>query len=169
MVSFKASRYLGSCFSINEFLAWHYWFTQWNWKEICYFYFSILLACNSLKRPQGCRVVTHRNRTPIITNVLRLSFLYVYFQFWNRRYSVISSFEKSVMPSFLHIHHCGKCTITRCATVAHISYNLTAYDQFSTQKLHFTFVLVKTTMSPLNSSDYFLIFLPATFVYTWYL
>lgn len=168
MASFKASRYLGSCFSINEFLVWHYWFTQWNWKEIFYFYFSILLACNSLKRPLR-DVVTHRNQTPIITNVLRLSFLYVYFEFCNRRYSVISSFEKSVMPSFLHIHHCGKCTITRCATVAHISYNLTAYDQFSTQKLHFTFVLVKTTMSPLNSSDYFSIFLPATFVYTWYL
>lgn len=167
MASFKASRYLGSCFSINEFLVWHYWFTQWNWKEIFYFYFSILLACNSLKRPQGCRNAPQPNThhyersTPFL--------FYVYFQFWNRHYSVISSFEKSVMPSFLHIHHCGKCTITRCATVAHISYNLTAYDQFSTQKLHFTFVLVKTTMSPLNSSDYFLIFLPATFVYTWYL
>ena len=135
-------------------------------KRILLFLFLDTPRLNSLKRPLR-DVVTHRNQTPIITNVLRLSFLYVYFQFWNRRYSVISSFEKSVMPSFLHIHHCGKCTITRCATVAHISYNLTAYDQFSTQKLHFTFVLVKTTMSPLNSSDYFLIFLLATFVYTW--
>lgn len=137
-------------------------------KRILLFLFLDTPRLNSLKRPLR-DVVTHRNQTPIITNVLRLSFLYVYFEFCNRRYSVISSFEKSVMPSFLHIHHCGKCTITRCATVAHISYNLTAYDQFSTQKLHFTFVLVKTTMSPLNSSDYFLIFLPATFVYTWYL
>lgn len=137
-------------------------------KIILLFLFLDTPRLNSLKRPLR-DVVTHRNQTPIITNVLRLSFLYVYFEFCNRRYSVISSFEKSVMPSFLHIHHCGKCTITRCATVAHISYNLTAYDQFSTQKLHFTFVLVKTTMSPLNSSDYFLIFLPATFVYTWYL